>query len=631
MVGNPLISVVVPICNAQEYLPECLDSLIRQTYRNLEIILIDDGSVDGSGKIAADYANLDSRIVVFHQKNRGVGYSRNKGLSVARGEYVAFIDSDDFVSLDFFANLIHNCRNDDVVMSNIRVRYHSGDSVKTVKKISKVKTVFSKEDREKLILGFSGCCGKIYRRKFLIENEIWFFPQSNRIEDNYFTLKVYLLAKSIKIVSGGVYYWRAREGSITRKWATDKDFLCFTIAKAMERYKSINLAYADAIDRKISKELSFFYERTSLFYKRKFREEFKKNFPNLKLSVKKPFRWVYRKYEEIGWNYHSFFGDRFLLRSKRENEFLESNLKGSTSFDGKLNVCLSCDDNYSKYAGVVIASILNNANCEDKLFFYIFDGGISKENKEKINSLRTIKDCKIHFIPITEEAVSEFSAVKTHSYVTLPTYFRLKAATFIPTVDKLLYLDCDVIVNVSLRALFEMPLDDYWAAGVSDVNLRKRITRPDYINAGVILLNLEKWREDKVEAKLYDYVRRNFKKITLGDQEIINDVFCGKIRVLDDAWNVQSSNFVNRSSYTNSPNIIHYVGRKKPWMTESLSYFKDLYYENLQTTPWRLSQEAYGRWRKFYKVKTIINYLKYRPFFFFRPRFYWALFRTYLQ
>ncbi len=99
---NPKISIVVPIYNTEKYLPDCIESLLKQTHQNLEIILVDDGSKDHSGKIADDYAKKDKRIKVIHQKNAGQSTARNVGLNKASGDYVSFIDSDDAISPNFY-------------------------------------------------------------------------------------------------------------------------------------------------------------------------------------------------------------------------------------------------------------------------------------------------------------------------------------------------------------------------------------------------------------------------------------------------------------------------------------------------------------------------------------------------
>ena len=103
--GN-LLSVIVAVYNVKPYIAECISSICRQTYRNMEIILVDDGSTDGSGDICEEYAAKDQRIHVIHQKNRGLSGARNTGLRYAKGEYVAFVDSDDWIGSDMYRTLV---------------------------------------------------------------------------------------------------------------------------------------------------------------------------------------------------------------------------------------------------------------------------------------------------------------------------------------------------------------------------------------------------------------------------------------------------------------------------------------------------------------------------------------------
>ena len=103
--NKPLISVIVPIYNCARYLPQCIESILAQTYTNLEIILVDDGSTDNSRKICNDYAAMDLRIKVIHQANAGVSVARNIGLKWARGEYIGFVDADDYIAKDMYEYL----------------------------------------------------------------------------------------------------------------------------------------------------------------------------------------------------------------------------------------------------------------------------------------------------------------------------------------------------------------------------------------------------------------------------------------------------------------------------------------------------------------------------------------------
>lgn len=106
MEAQPLITVIVPVYNVEKYLRRCLDSIIGQTYQNLEILCIDDGSIDNSGEICEQYAARDARIKVIHQENQGLSTARNRGLDAAEGEYIAFVDSDDYILEDMYKKML---------------------------------------------------------------------------------------------------------------------------------------------------------------------------------------------------------------------------------------------------------------------------------------------------------------------------------------------------------------------------------------------------------------------------------------------------------------------------------------------------------------------------------------------
>lgn len=299
--------------------------------------------------------------------------------------------------------------------------------------------------------------------------------------------------------------------------------------------------------------------------------------------------------------------------------------------NNKINVCLACDDNYSKYAGVVIASVLANADKEDNLNFYILDGGVREEHKQEIMTLKSIKDCEINFVNVDESLFEDYKKVHTHSYITLSTYYRLKMPTLLPYIDRIIYFDCDMVVNTSLVELFNTDMGDSPLAGVKDINKKMLRKNPNYINAGMVMMDLKNMREQNIESAFLEWTKEHVDTIKLGDQEIINEVLKNKIKIVDDEWNVQSSNFTNRSSYTNNPRVVHFVARKKPWHWASFSFHRDLYFKYLQLTPWKLDEEEYKHWTKDNQIASLIEYVKYRPIFFLRPRFYEAIYCTYIK
>ena len=296
----------------------------------------------------------------------------------------------------------------------------------------------------------------------------------------------------------------------------------------------------------------------------------------------------------------------------------------------RINICLACDDNYSKYAGVVIASILYNANEDDNISFYILDGGIKDEHKQQILELKSIKNCDINFVPINESDFEDYKQVRTHEYITLATYYRLKLPTLLPDIKRLIYFDCDFVVNSSLKELFNTDMGDCAVAGVTDIKRKMLKHNPTYVNAGMLVFDLDNMRKQNLEEKFLNWTKEHKDTIKCGDQEIINETLNNGIKIVDDSWNVQSSNFTNRSSYTNKPRAIHFVAKKKPWHFGSFSYHRPLYFKYLQMTPWKLTDEEYTHWTKDNQIESLIKYFKYRPFFMLRPRFYKALFCTYI-
>ena len=296
-----------------------------------------------------------------------------------------------------------------------------------------------------------------------------------------------------------------------------------------------------------------------------------------------------------------------------------------------INVCLSCDDNYAKYAGVLITSILYNAKDDDNLSIYVLDGGISNLHKDEILSLKSIKDCEINIVPIKEELYTEYKQVKTLKHISFATFYRLKLSSLLPDIDRIIYFDCDMVVCSDLKDLYNTDLGDNYFGGCLDIGWKKLFkVKRGYINAGMILFDLNKMRENDVERKFYEYTKNHLNNLKFGDQDILNYSCKGHIAILDERWNVQSSNFTNRSSYTNEPKVIHFIAKRKPWHWASFSYHRDLYFKYLQMSPYKLSDDDLKHWTKDNQKASLIAYIKHRPLFFMRFRFYKAIFLTYI-
>ncbi len=218
MTDNPLISIIVPVYKVEPYLARCVDSLINQTYQNLEIILVDDGSPDRCGEICEEYAKKDSRIVVFHKDNGGLSDARNKGLDIATGDYVMFVDSDDWIEKETCETVIKLAASNksDIVIFGVRNVYDNGQLKNFVPmyngNISSeecIKALLYKIQKKGI---FNYACNKIYKR--VLFDNIRF--QSGRLaEDQGVTYKLFHLANNICVCNNCFYNYYQRIGSIT--------------------------------------------------------------------------------------------------------------------------------------------------------------------------------------------------------------------------------------------------------------------------------------------------------------------------------------------------------------------------------------------------------------------------------
>ncbi|MDD3080041.1 MAG: glycosyltransferase [Paludibacter sp.] len=201
----PKVSIIVPVYNAGKYLNRCLDSLINQTYRNIEIVLVNDGSSDNSGEICDNYAQHDSRITVFHKENEGAGLTRNKGLELSRGEYIYFIDADDWLELTCIEKSVFalNKETPDILVFGYRKISPDNKTISTVLPLSESLEILDSNRTNiftKLNLGTGHAVwNKIFRSNFLEENNLQ-FKKTKRVEDFIFLIEAYNCVSKISAV-----------------------------------------------------------------------------------------------------------------------------------------------------------------------------------------------------------------------------------------------------------------------------------------------------------------------------------------------------------------------------------------------------------------------------------------------
>ena len=224
------ISVIVPVYNVEKYLEKCVNSLINQSYTDLEIILVDDGATDSSGAMCDELQKLDRRIKVIHKVNGGLSDARNTGIEIATGDYITFLDSDDYVHPDLYQNLYRLIieKDCDVAICNYEYVDEEGKGVYPISDVLKDEVITGKEALNKLMLDegnfyYVTAWNKLYRKEIFKEIR---FPKGKVHEDEYVAHRV--LDKCSKVVTTKeVYiYYVQRQGSITNKGINVKKLDC---------------------------------------------------------------------------------------------------------------------------------------------------------------------------------------------------------------------------------------------------------------------------------------------------------------------------------------------------------------------------------------------------------------------
>ena len=290
------ISVIIPVYNSQNYIGECLESIINQTYNNLEIIIVNDGSDDNSLKIMKKYKELDERVIIINKENEGVSVARNVGIDAASSEWLTFVDSDDYLEKDAIENLVKGIDKDtQMVISNVYCVVNNKRKVAPCE-YSK-KTVFQENNKRELIESIiydnnkwkmkyaATPFAKLYSKNLLIENKINFVKGITNGEDGVFNFLCYNYAKKIIFIENLTYNYRLYPESASKKYDSNliKNYTKLLIElekQLIERnlYKKYENEYRFSVLRRLNKFFNkyFFDKRTKKTYR-----ELKKEFKNL--------------------------------------------------------------------------------------------------------------------------------------------------------------------------------------------------------------------------------------------------------------------------------------------------------------------------------------------------------------
>ena len=541
------ITVIVPVYNVENYLDKCLDSVIRQTYKNIEIIVVNDGSTDSSGAICQEFAQRDSRIIYIEKENGGLSDARNVGLDKMTGSYVTFIDSDDWVELDYVEILYKKIieYQADIVVGN----YYSFNESEGMyyfhifggsyyERVYDNVSIFENlyESQEMKSFALISVWGKLYKADLFKQLR---FDIGRLGEDGYLNQKIYLLAEKTIYLNKGLYAYRQREGSSSRIWT--------------EKWMH---ALVDAIS-----------ERITLL-------------ANMGYPLEKHLA-VYRQMLEVSLANGQASGLSDTATYK-EFEMKRTLLNQLSIQEQKEKKAIVLAANYA-YVDQVMTTIKSICYHNRSIRFYLINSDFPNEWLKQLNKRLENFDSEIINCRVTSEQISRY---KTDiSYTVFLRYF---VADFVKE-DKALYLDCDLVVTKNLDDLFATDLQNYPLAAIRDFGGRAYFGR-EIFNAGVLLVNNTLWKQENITQKLIDLTNEWHNKVDQADQSILNMLFENKWLELDFDYN----HIVIHKQFTDYqipegqdyPAIIHYLSHRKPWKDLAAQTYRDVwwYYHNLEWT-----------------------------------------------
>ena len=239
----PLISIIIPVYNAQRYLHRCLQSIISQTYQNFEVILVNDGSTDNSYQVCQEFTNKDKRITVITQTNSGASSARNRGIEIAKGEWITFIDADDYVERDYIECLCENITDEKtLIIQGLKQVNIKGEEIKKIEfeNTTLTDTEIQKAFDEHEIFEYGYTVAKLYNLNIIKKHDIKFDEQISYSEDMLFMLEYILNCDTIKFIEGANYYYITDNSNLSQRYNSFKsEYQLFT------KYKKTNLAIAD--------------------------------------------------------------------------------------------------------------------------------------------------------------------------------------------------------------------------------------------------------------------------------------------------------------------------------------------------------------------------------------------------
>ncbi len=567
------VSVVMSVYNREKYLKEAIDSILNQTYKDFELIIIDDCSTDGSGQILKNYAQEDKRITLIqNETNKGLIYNLNLGISKAKGKYIARMDDDDISHLERFAKQVKymDSHPQITVLGTYINILGDPDFLSWIS--------LTDSDMLEVAMNFYNpmCHPSIMMRKsFLDEHNLKYDYQALHAEEYYLFKEIIKHGGKLANLPEELLSYRIHNNRISSSKDTSK----------------IQVQTAKRIQTEL---LGRFYnspKQTSKILEKFIHYPFERN---NKKQISNAIEQMKKRPEIFSVELLNRFAEKFCGEPCN------------------MNIFFAADDNFSQHLAVTMTSILVNSLPTDSFNFYILDGGISSKNKAKLNELKKIKDFEIEFIEVDDCIFEHCPLTKCCEHITIQTYYRYIISLLKPQMDKCFYLDCDIIVEDTLSQFWNVNIKNEYAAVVEELHITadedaQRLNIDTEFNAGIMLINMKKWKQDNIPDLLF----KNTVKLTemniikWQDQDVLNYTFNNKVKFVSPRYNLQINAYfaTHKLRCTEyelwyakvNPVIIHYNSPQKPWKGGYAHPLWNRYFTYLKLSPYHKAYKKYRR------------------------------------
>jgi len=576
------ISVIIPTLNQEKYIEQCLLSIQQQSYKDIEIIVVDDGSTDRTLQILNRLRLTDDRIILLEQQRMGAGAARNLGMTAATGRYIHFVDSDDWLEPEAYSRLVEV---QESTLSDVIVFLYNRYDNKTAEKkrvqlfplATGKKEKTTAKERKKLFFATSVVpWNKFYLKSFLDATGAT-FDEIMVGNDRTFYHKTIIQAKSICLFSEVLINYRVNNNlslvgnnradhiedlvkshqntiSVLEKECAESTALAIKCAfeDLIETYIKSN----DEQKHKAIKHLSDLFSCENLS----------------KQAIKYKNEAWYPRYEMIK---------------------ALSEIRKTTKDKEIIPVVMATNDKYAPYLAVAVESISKTLLSGKYCKIYVFHSGLSVKYINLIEGL-DFDNLEAHCIDVSGMVEAEATYSRAHYSVEM--YYRILIPELLDMYDKAAYLDCDLIVRRSISDLYNIELGDSYLAGVRNfcnqsmfnwVKNSLKLDPEQYINTGVLLFNNKLFRSSDAKQRCFQLLKsRDF--LACPDQDMLNFACKDKIKIIDSGWNLQWHHTFEKSdtidhSITDLNNarqknyITHYTSGAKAWSHPSYQHAENFW------------------------------------------------------